>query len=54
MEGEGPSKGEGKADSLLSREPNDHDDDDNYDNEDHRGLIPGPWAHDLSQRQMLN
>ena len=32
---------EGEAGNLLSREPM-------------QGLIPGPWDHDLSQRQMLN
>ena len=37
----GWAEGEGEADSPLSRELM-------------RGLIPGPWDHDLSQRQMLN
>ena len=32
---------EGEADSPLSKKPN-------------AGLIPGPWDHDLSWRQMLN
>ena len=35
------AEGEGEADSLLSKEPM-------------WGSIPGPWDHDLSQRQMLN
>ena len=35
---------EGEADSPLSREPDAGID----------GLIPGPWDHDLSWRQMLN
>jgi len=35
------SKGEGEADSLLSKDPT-------WD------LIPGRWDHDLSQRQPLN
>ena len=38
---EGGPEGEGEADSLLSRKPN-------------MGLDPGPWDHDLSQRQMPN
>ena len=42
--GEGQRKGE--AGSLLSREPNVR--------ERKQGLIPGPWDHDLSQRQTLN
>ena len=33
--------GEGEAGSPLKREP-------------HVGLAPGPWDHDLSQREMLN
>ena len=37
----GWAEGEGEADSPLSRELM-------------RGLIPGSWDHDLSQRQMLN
>ena len=37
----GWAEGEGEADSSLSREVM-------------QGLIPGPWDHDLSQRQMLN
>ena len=37
----GWAEGEGEADSPLSRELM-------------RGLIPGPWDHDLSRRQMLN
>ena len=37
----GWAEGEGEADSPLSKELM-------------RGLIAGPWDHDLSQRQMLN
>jgi len=37
----GEAEGEGEADSPLSREPNE-------------GLIPGPWDHDLSRRQVAN
>ena len=35
------AKGEGEADSLLSKEPS-------------WGSILGPWDHDLSQKQTLN
>ena len=40
----GGAEGEGEASSPLSKEPN----------LGLRGLIPGPWDHDLSQREVIN